>query len=36
MEQVKAGKDLLIAKIVRNIAQHTGPTQEMFSVSFFR
>lgn len=30
MEQALDNNDLLIAKIVRNIAAHTGPTQELF------
>lgn len=30
MDAIFEGKDLLIAKIVRTIAAHDGPTQEMF------
>ncbi|CAJ0942680.1 unnamed protein product, partial [Mesorhabditis belari] len=30
IEQAHQGRDLLIAKIIRNISFHTGPTQELF------
>ena len=33
MEQILDHKDLMVAKIVRNIAQHPGPTQKLFMVS---